>query len=271
MPFILFDHKRIFYRIEGHGSPVLLLHGFGEDGNIWNRQIQTLAEKHLLIIPDLPGSGSSETLEGNNTALADYAEVVKAIVADAAGIADKDKPPLFSLIGHSMGGYITLAFAEKYPDYIHSFGLFHSSAYADDEQKKAARKKGIDFIRKNGSEAFLKNSVPNLFSASSKKEMPQRLNELFDLAKTISPEALIRYYEAMMARPDRTQVLRSFPGPVLFIAGKSDSAVPLPVSLLQASIPRQSFFHILQHSAHMGMWEEPDLSTSFILDFLQNI
>lgn len=265
MPFIQFSNKKIFYRIEGQGRPVLLLHGFAENGDIWNRQINALKEKYLLIIPDLPGSGKSEMLEGK-IFLKDYVEVIKAIY-DEEIAKDRDQ---FCMIGHSMGGYITLAFAEKYGNLLNSFGLFHSSAFADNADKIAARKKGIEFIRKNGTGAFLRTSIPNLFSEETRKEKPELITQLFDLAKEISPSALIQYYEAMMARPDRVTVLEDFEKPVLFIVGKNDTAVPLQASLEQCSVPAISTVHILQNSGHMGMWEEERLSNSYLQDFLRN-
>lgn len=265
MPYILFHNKKIFYRTEGKGKPVLLLHGFGEDGNIWNKQIKTLKENYCLIIPDLPGSGQSEMLDGKCT-MKKYAEVVKAIEDEI--ILKKGNQNQFCLIGHSMGGYITLAFAEKYPETLNSFGLFHSSAFADDEQKIVTRKKAIDFITNNGTEAFLKTSIPNLFSNQTKTERPQLIGQLLNISKNISPEALVQYYEAMILRPDRTHVLRTFQKPILFIIGKYDTAVPLNLSMQQCHLPSVSFVNILQHSGHLGMWEEEELSNSFLEKFL---
>jgi len=264
---VIFADKKIFYRLEGKGKPVVLLHGFGEDGNVWNRQIEKLKSENLLIVPDLPGSGQSEKLEGKCT-LTDYAEVVKTIVNKEI---IKDEKSSFVLIGHSMGGYITLAFAEKYPELLNSFGLFHSSAYADTREKIETRKKAIDFINKNGKEAFLKTSVPDLFAEKTQKERPELIENLLMLANKISAEALIQYYEAMILRPDRTGVLRSFSKPVLFIIGKHDHAVPMQDSLEQSHIPEVSFVHVLQNSGHMGMWEEQELSTSYLSDFLAKL
>ena len=267
MPYIEFKNKKIFCRIEGKGNPVLLIHGFGEDGRLWNKQLDALKENHLLIIPDLPGSGSSEMLDGN-ASIEDYAEAIKTLADEVIEKRGGQKEYQFSLIGHSMGGYITLAFAEKYPELLNSFGLFHSSAYADSEEKVATRKKAIDFISKNGTEAFLKTSVPNLFCEETKKEKPELITQLLNIAKTISPEVLKQYYEAMIARPDRASVLKTFPNPILLIAGKFDTAVPIHTSLEQFGIPAISTVHILQHSGHMGMWEEVTLSNSFLTDFL---
>jgi pimeloyl-ACP methyl ester carboxylesterase len=270
MPWIEFHNKKIFYRLIGKGNPVLLVHGFAEDGNVWNKQINALKENNFLIIPDLPGSGSSQMLDGN-ASIEDYAEVLKAIADEVLLKNSEENKYRFSLIGHSMGGYITLAFSEKYPQLLTSFGLFHSSAYADSPEKVAIRKKGIEFILKNGTEAFVKTSVPNLFCEETKKEKPELITELLDIAKTISPEALIQYYGAMITRPDRSSVLKTFANPVLFIAGKSDTAIPLQAALEQCSIPSISIVHVLQRSGHMGMWEEVELSDSFLNSFLKYV
>ena len=270
MPYIKFKNKKIFYRLEGKGKPVVLIHGFAEDGNVWNEQIDSLKENCLLVIPDLPGSGSSEMLDGK-ASIEDYAEFIKVLADEIIAKKSEQNNSGFSLIGHSMGGYITLAFAEKYPELLNSFGLFHSSAYADSEEKVATRKKAIDFISKNGTEAFLKTSVPNLFCEETKKEKPELITQLLNIAKTISPGALVQYYEAMIARPDRTSVLKTFTKPVLFIAGKFDTAVPLQVSLEQFSMPSISIVHILRHSGHMGMWEEIELSNSYLSNFLNEL
>lgn len=267
MPYIVFRSKKIFYRVDGNGKTVLLLHGFGEDGNIWNRQFKILRENYRVIVPDLPGSGQSEMLDENCT-MKDYAEVIKAIAEQVAINPESIESFHFCLIGHSMGGYITLAFAEKYPELLDSFGLFHSSAFADDEAKITTRKKGIDFIEKNGAEAFLNTSIPNLFSGQTKKEHPELITQLLNIAKDISAEALIQYYNAMIVRPDRTSVLESFSKPVLFIIGKHDTAVPFEVSLRQCYLPAISSVHILQQSGHIGMWEEEKLSTSCLEKFL---
>lgn len=168
-----------------------------------------------------------------------------------------------------MGGYITLAFAEKYPELLNSFGLFHSSAYADSVQKIEIRKKAIEFISKKGAEEFLKTSIPNLFAEKTKQQRPELIERLLKIANKISSEALIQYYEAMIARPDRTSVLRSFSKPVLFIIGKYDTAVPMEDSLQQSHLPAVSSIHILQHSGHIGMWEEAPLSSVYLGDFLR--
>lgn len=267
MKHIIFRNKKIYYRAEGNGKPVMLLHGFAEDGHVWKYQVKKLKEKFLVIIPDLPGSGASEMLEGE-IFIEDYAEAVKAIAGEELLNNNKNQ---FTLIGHSMGGYITLAFAEKYPGLLNAFGLFHSTAYADDESKKEIRRRGIEFIIKNGAASFLKTTTPNLFSEKTKKDKPHLIENLISSTKYFSDEALIQYYKAMIKRPDRTSVLKSFNKPVMFLIGKNDNAVPLKASLEQCHIPITSHIKILKNSGHMGMWEEKKKVNTFINEFLMTL
>jgi pimeloyl-ACP methyl ester carboxylesterase len=264
---IIFRTKKIFYRSGGKGKMVMLLHGFAEDNNVWKYQFNKLKKSFFVIVPDLPGSGSSEMLDGE-IFIEDYAEVIKAI-ADIELI--KQNKNRFTLIGHSMGGYITLAFAEKYPGLLDSIGLFHSTAYADDDAKKEARKKGIEFITSNGAVSFLKTTTPNLFSEKTKKRKPWLIENLLDNSKYFSSESLIQYYNAMIKRPDRLNVLRSFKNPVFFIIGKGDNAVPLQPSLEQCHLPSIACIKILQNSGHMGMWEEKNKANIFLLNCLKHV
>jgi pimeloyl-ACP methyl ester carboxylesterase len=266
---ILSKDKNIHYRIAGNGKPVVLLHGFGEDGNIWDTLAENLQDNFQFIIPDLPGSGKSEMLEGENISLEDYADVIKEIL-------DKGVTEVLSfgedlgevcIIGHSMGGYIALAFAEKYPDLLNGLGLFHSSAFADDNNKKETRNKSINFIRENGAYQYLKASVPNLFAD---KQHPA-IETIIESGKSFAPEALIQYSAAMINRPDRTDLLRTFTKPVLFIIGEKDNAVPLSASLQQCHLPAISHVHILENAGHMGMLEETEGSKKILYTFLQNI
>ncbi len=250
------------YQVVGSGNAVVLLHGFGEDSRIWDGMATTLAANYLLIIPNIPGSGGTELLSGEQVGMQDYAEAVQAILQN-------ENIEKCTLIGHSMGGYIALAFADLYPQMLHAFGLFHSSAYADDDAKKETRHKAIEFIQANGTDAFLKTSTPGLFKdvEASKADV----DDLLQKGKLFKPEALIQYYKAMIARPDMTSVLKSFDGPVLFMLGEHDRAVPFDQGLKQSHLPAQAHVHILRQSAHMGMLEEQEKSLLNVTDFLHQI
>lgn len=262
----LFQNKPVHYKVYGQGKPVVLLHGFGEDSTVWEPQVNFLKEKFRVIVPDIPGSGQSELVPG--ALIETHAEMLQQLFDLELLSAPGNQS---SLIGHSMGGYITLAFAEKYPDRLSSFGLFHSSAFADPEEKIATRKKAIGFIQEKGAYNFLKTSIPGLFTTEFRNQHPHRVDALVEAAKNFTPEALIQYYEAMIARPDRTQVLQSFNRPVLFLIGQHDAAIPFESSLRQCYLPAQSHVHILRKSAHMGMWEEEEKANNILLQFLCNL
>ena len=262
--------KKIFYRLHGNGKPVMLIHGFGETGDVWKNQIAYLKTDFQLIIPDLPGSGQSDIID--DMSMAGMAEVIKKIMDEESS--QVPPPGGFrgaAIIGHSMGGYITLAFVSQYPGYLSAIGLFHSSAFGDSEEKKEIRKKGIEFIHRHGAFEFLKNSTGNLFSPLSKDEKPELIDGFIRSLRNFSDRSLVSYYEAMMQRPDRTDLLKNIELPVLFVMGAYDNAAPLQDGLKQAHMPEKSYIHILHQSGHMGMLEEPDNSNHILKQFLSEI
>lgn len=247
------------YKVIGSGFPVVLLHGFGEDGSVWDGQLQALEQNFKLIIPDLPGSGRSAELSVTGAGLEDFADSIHQVVLS-------EKIDQFCLIGHSMGGYITLAYAEKYQSTLAGICLFHSSAYADDEEKIFTRKKGIAFIGEHGSEAFLNTSVPTLFAEPLKHET--EINTLIEKGSLINSNTLINYNEAMLTRPDRTNILRNLSIPAAFVLGVYDKAVAFEPGLRQTHLPSTAFVYILRNSGHMGMIEEQEHANAHLLNFL---
>ena len=281
---IRYENKKIFYQSIGKGKPVMLVHGFGEDGNVWKNQApsnspkggglanaQNLNDENTLlnkgfrfIIPDLPGSGTSEMI--SDMSMEGMAEVLHSII-------HQENIDKCTVIAHSMGGYITLALVEHYWNHVNAFGLFHSTAFPDTEEKKETRKKGIEFIRNYGAYEFLKTSTPNLFSPNSKQQSrslsgPNSIADFISTLANFSADALVSYYEAMMKRPDRTTVLKNTENPVLFIAGEYDIAAPLNDVLKQCHLPEKSYFHVLKKSGHMGMMEEPEKANRILQEFL---
>ena len=256
------EDRSIFYQVIGKGEPVVLLHGFTEDGQIWNKQVPFLEKDYQLIIPDLPGSGFSEL--ALDVSMEAMATLIKAIL-------DEENISETIIVGHSMGGYVTLAFAEKYPEVLRGFGLFHSTAYPDPDEKKESRQKNIRFIESHGTYEFLKQAIPGLFTDDFKSKHPEIVNGLIQQYRVFTPEALSAYLTAMMQRPDRTEVLKKFVKPILFIIGKHDNAIPFQDSLQLCHLPSLSYIHILDDSAHMGMLEETEKSNNILREFLQDV
>ena len=261
--FFSYNKSAIHYKKCGSYLPiVLLIHGFAEDGNIWNDQVDFLQKHFTLIIPELPGSGSSGI--GNEAwTIEAFAEAIYKLMCN-------EKIESCIMIGHSMGGYVTLAFAEKYPAMLKGFGFINSTAFADSSEKKENRKKGIEFIKVNGAYSFIRTSTPNLFSSHFKKEHPETVTALIENGKNYPAEVLQQYYRAMMQRPDKTKVLYSAKIPVLFVIGMEDAAVPLNDILQQVHLPSTSYIHIFENTGHMAMWEAAEKVNAAILNFVQD-
>jgi pimeloyl-ACP methyl ester carboxylesterase len=258
---LLFKDELLEYEVRGTGLPVMLVHGFTEDRRIWDPLLTGIEDKYNWILPDLPGSGGS-AFNGSLSQLKDFSEALKAI-------ADNENVPQVILIGHSMGGYISLAFAEKYPEKTGGLGLFHSSSYADSAEKKESREKNMAFIKRNGAALFVEQAIPGLFSESFKAEHPEEIRKLVDRYANFSPDSLVVYLDAMKQRPATTELLKTITKPILFIMGEEDKAVPLKDALEQCHLPQISYIHILTHTAHMGMIENTSLCNSIVDRFLE--
>ncbi|MEO5647391.1 MAG: alpha/beta hydrolase [Chitinophagaceae bacterium] len=252
------------YRIAGNGPVVVLVHGFAEDGSVYDAQVERLGDEFTVFVIDLPGCGKSGLI-GNGTET-DHASTE--LMAEAVyEILKSGSVDSCTIIGHSMGGYVSLAFAEKYPELLKGLGLFHSSAFADTSEKIETRLKAIDHLNKYGTKSFLLTSIPNLFAEKFKKNNPGAVEQFIKKYTSFTPASLTGYYYAMINRPDRTHVLRDYAKPILFIIGEEDMAIPLPASLNQCYLPKQSHLHILPSTGHMGMIEEPAKTSTILLDF----
>lgn len=250
------------YSVQGQGVPVLFVHGFAEDSHVWDEQVAFLQPHCQLIVPDVPGSGESEYNVQLNT-IEDYADCLYALLLE-------ERIEGCIMLGHSMGGYITLALAETHADKLAAFGFVHSTSFADSEEKKQNRLKGIKMIEEYGSYAFIKNTTPNLFSVGYKERFADKVDALIKNGANFKKEALKQYYNAMMNRPDRSGVLRNSKPAVLFIAGTDDVAAPLNDVLQQVYLPATAYIHILQNTGHMGVWEATEAVNTYVLQFIED-
>ena len=240
-----------------HRKTLVLLHGHGMDDRIWDNLDASLNEYFTIVRPNISLFTFCQTVE-------DYADELYRYLTNAA-------IQKFTLIGHSMGGYIGLAFAEKYPEMLEGFGLFHSTAFADNETKKHQRSQTIDMLRQYGTEMFLKNTASNLFGDRYKELYPDKIKAHIQQYRTIPAEALSVGMAAMRNRPDRTAVLAAMPYPVLLIIGMMDKLIPFESCIELSAYPRQSYPFILAEAGHMGMVERPDATSRMISWYMGKI
>lgn len=257
-----YNNSNIHFTVSGKGKTVVLLHGFTESLEIWNYFAEKLSEQFQVVCIDLPGHGKSDCISDVHT-MDDMAEVVKAVL-------EGHNVETSVMIGHSMGGYVTLAFAEKYPGSLKGFGLFHSSAFPDTEEGRMKRSRAIEIIRKNH-HSYLTGFIPDLFTVENRETFSDEVENLIKTAKQMSKEAVIAAQEGMKVRPERLYVLKNATCPVLFIAGHKDSRIPFEKTAEQVSLPTETHVLLLREVAHMGYIEAKIETFHFISCFLNRV
>lgn len=238
--------------------PVVLIHGFLETRNIWTDFARTLSSERI-ITPNLPGVGE-EPLPDNLT-------IDMAADILASQLADQGLQRV-NIIGHSLGGYVALAIAQRHPHLINKLGLFHSTAFADSGQKKLIRTKVIQFLKENGLDSFIETFVEPLFHLPNRPRLQPIIKEIKKVAKTISLETAVAYIAAMRDRQDYSPILRQLDPKIAFIGGIYDTAVTLNNSISQTNVLRSPYILMLENSRHMGMFEEAEECSDLINRFL---
>lgn len=244
----------------GAGQPVVFIHGFCETHKLWNQIVPKLVHSFRVITLDLPGFGRSPLPE-DGFSLSDVAGKIHDLLVSLGITA-----PV--MIGHSLGGYITLAYANRYESEVRGFGLFHSSAYADTPEKKENRTKLIDFIRQDGVRPFLHSFIPSLFYEKNREPLAHVIEELTGEALSASARTIQEYARAMRDREEHIDLLKRFQKPVMMIVGENDNAVPLEKSIEQSKMIQRPYILQLKETAHMGMFEKPAETFNFLHNFL---
>jgi pimeloyl-ACP methyl ester carboxylesterase len=239
--------SKVHYRKYGSGPAMVLIHGFPEDGGLWDRITDALSRSFTVLIPDLPGSGGS-VLE-QETSIVQMASVIKEIL-------DQEQILAAVLAGHSMGGYVALAFARLYPDCVSGISLVHSMPVADDEEKKKMRLKSTQLIRNGGREVFLNQMVPNLFSTAFKQNNPEIVSDSIAKALKTNAGSLINYYDAMRLREDSRDVVQSAAFPFQWIMGLHDNVMDYKKILIEVHRSAINFVTFYHDSGHMSMVEQ---------------
>lgn len=256
---LILGDSTMAYVDQGEGEPIVLLHGFCGSSRYWEEVIPELSSNYRVIVPDLPGHGQSDPLKTDCT-IDDFAEKLKALL-------DQLKIQTVTMFGHSLGGYITLAFAEKYSDQLKGFSLVHSTAYPDSEEAKKGRAANAEKIKQEGIQPFIEGLIPKLFSPTNQNET--YVETAKEIGYSTSPQGAMSTLIAMKDRPDRNKVLEGTKLPVLLIAGEHDQIIPAEKTFsVRKSNIRQS---VIKNAGHMSMYEEPKELLSDMKLFLSTI
>ncbi|MFC2106848.1 alpha/beta fold hydrolase [Bacteroidota bacterium] len=260
--FLTYKDKRIAYKIRGKGKAIVMLHGFMESMKIWDDMAKDLSKDYQIITLDLPGFGLSDSFDSIHTMefmtdivdrLLNFLEIKKCI-----------------LVGHSMGGYIALSFAEKYAEKLNGLVIFHSQAKADTAEAKNNRERAIEVIASDKGR-FILNFIPDLFAPDNVEKHRKKINSLIKHSEKFSKKGIIAAIEGMKNRDDKTHVLKNADVPILFILGKLDPRVPFQDVMKQVAMPKHSELLLLSDVGHMGFIEAESKCLRSIKSFADRI
>ena len=232
---------QLAYTRRGKGTPLVLIHGFPLDHHLWDEVVPLLEDRFDLIVPDLRGFGESSTVDSFYT-MEDYA-------SDLAGLLDYLGIQKAAIAGHSMGGYVALAFASLFPERLRGLGLVSSQVLDDSEERKQGRYKSAAEVAEHGIGSVVE-------TMTSKFTTDERLQAFArESMEKQQPAAYIGALKAMAERIDSTSLLSSFYFPIVLIHGDADSLIPIDRAReVKAALPRAHLVEI-SGAGHMPMME----------------
>lgn len=252
----------VHYLERGTGLPVVLLHGFPMDCRMWQAQVDNLGERYRAIAPDFRGFGRSASDSPFTTE--SLADDVHALLEQIGG-----RPCV--LAGLSMGGYVTLAYARKYPADLRGLMLVDTKAAADDAQARENRNRMIDLVRSKGSQAVAQQMLPRLLAEDTPRNRPAQAQALRAMMEACPSKTIENALACLRDRPDQTQTLASIPVPTLIVVGDSDSITPISVAqAMQARIPRAQLA-VITGAGHMSPMEQPSQVNRAMSRFLEDL
>jgi pimeloyl-ACP methyl ester carboxylesterase len=244
---LYFRGSNVRYKIVGKGKPLMLLHGYQADSRIWNPLVDLLKDEFLVIIPDLPGHGNSPLIQYINN-MEFLADMVNRICL-SLGI------DYFSLAGHSMGGYVALAYAQKYPMAIEKLFLINSHPFADTVTQVLSRDRETDLLIQGKKHLLIMPNIKNMFFNPEDALVRSNVDIAVKIALEQPVEGMIADLAGMMVRHDTSLVFKKPRFEIHIIAGKNDSKFPFDkVELL----PNEKFrFTNLDDCGHFSVLEKP--------------
>jgi pimeloyl-ACP methyl ester carboxylesterase len=258
--FTQYKNTQLHFSDEGNGPPVVFLHGYLESLDIWQPFTDKLMSRFRVIRIDIPGHGKSGIIEKIHT---------MDLMADAViHILNELSVDKCVMVGHSMGGYVTLAVAENYPSFLLGFCLFHSSPFADTDEKKMNRDREMELVKQGKKDLIFNTNVPKVFANDNLFTLSDEVEKAKEIALQTPEEGIISILAGMKTRPDRSHVIQNFPGPVLWIFGKKDNHISYDAVKEKIETGPRGEVILLENSGHIGFIEEPDYSLHNLISFI---
>ncbi|MDI9308861.1 MAG: alpha/beta hydrolase [Limnohabitans sp.] len=258
MKHILYKNTKISYSTIGKGKVIVLLHGFLENSTMWDFYLDEFSKQYEVVCIDLLGHGKTECIGYVHT-MEDIAEAVLAILTNL-------KIEKATFVGHSMGGYVSLALAEKYPEMFNGLVLLNSTAYADDHERKINRNRAIKMAQREYY-SLVQMSIANLFSIDNRDRLLAEIENTKKEALKTPLQGYIACQEGMKIRKERVKILQKATFPTLLILGKKDGVLPYETSMKQ--IEETSTELVSLPDGHMSHIENKDVLGGILMDFFE--
>jgi len=259
---IQFQGKSIHFRVQGDGETVVLLHGFLESLIVWETFGQELARDFQVITIDLPGHGQSDILAESHPM-----ELMAEVVHDILLLNSVNR---CMILGHSMGGYVTMAFASMYPEILTGICLFHSGALEDTDEAKRNRERTIEIVKTNH-QHFISQFIPDLFAPANRDRFKTEIESLQEEARLTPADGIIAALSGMKERRSHLDTLINASFPILFVGGKQDPRIPVDRILSQSALPRHSEVLLLDGCGHMGHIEATTATLKAVKFFAERV
>lgn len=257
---LTYKNTAISYTDEGKGTAVVLLHGFLENKTMWAELIPALSKKYRIITIDLLGHGQTEPM-GYVQTMEDNADAVQAVLSEL-------RIRKAVLAGHSMGGYVALAFAELYPEQVRGVMLINSTSIADSDERKANRDRAIKAVKHNYTN-FVSLSIANLFAEDNRVRLADAIEEVKQQALKTPLQGIVASLEGMKIRKDREVLLHFAAYPILLVLGKKDPVLNYEENISQ--IEGTAVKLVTFNDGHMSPIENREQLAEAILLFLKEI
>lgn len=252
----------LHYQEYGQGMPVLMLHGFPFDHRIWRTQVEALKSTYRLITPDLRGHGQSSAPEGVYD--------MDLMVADLVVLLDNLGIDRAVWVGHSMGGYITMAALRAVPERIMGIGLVATHPHPDTPDRRVQRIESAELALTNGSTDVAFSMMAAIFSPNVEGKSPMA-QEIYDIMVNTPPAGIAGALRGMANRPDSVATLQNTEVPAVVIAGTEDQIVKLDVAEQMAALMPHAVLVKIEGAGHLPMIEQPEATNAALRNFLQSV
>jgi 3-oxoadipate enol-lactonase len=253
----------IFYEALGNGPPVVLLHPFPANRELWKPAAQALLTRYRLILPDLRGHGDSGVGDGPATMDKHAFDLTRVLDQEGVGRA--------VFVGVSIGGYVLFDFWRRYRGRVAALLLCNTKAQADTAEARAGRLQAANDVMERGTEPFFESMVPKLLGETTRRTRPDRVEGALGMMRKMSPEDVAMVQRGMAERPDSIETLKTIDVPTLVVTGDEDGFTGVGEAEVMRRHIVGSELKVVARAGHYSPWEQPEEVGRIVRQFADRV